>query len=101
MGHHVPMEQDDEDIAETVWREGFRKRIVAARGSRTQDVMAELLEINQSTYSKYEGSRKSQMPIRLLPRFCKICGITLEYLIEGKEPATKIAPRKRKKTKAA
>lgn len=95
----------DEDLAESQWREEFRQRIIAARGKRTQAVMAELLGILTNTYGKYEApGRKSMMPVRLLPRFAKICGITLEELIEGpKEPAAKAAPKataapKRRKT---
>jgi transcriptional regulator with XRE-family HTH domain len=86
-GHTVLMEDDDEKLAESQWREEFRQRLIAARGSRTQAVMAELLGIRTNTYGKYEGSRKSMMPIRLLPRFAKICGVTLEYLIEGDKAA--------------
>jgi hypothetical protein len=83
-GHTVLMTNDDEDLAESQWREEFRQRIIAARGNRTQAVMAELLGILTNTYSKYEApGRKSVMPVRLLPRFAKICGISLEELIEG------------------
>lgn len=34
-------------------------------------------------YGKYEGGRSSMMPVRLLPKFAKICGVTLEWLIAG------------------
>lgn len=62
----------------------FRKRIIEARGGRKQAVMAELLGILTNTYGKYEAeSRKSVMPVRLLPRFAKICGVDLVELIEG------------------
>jgi hypothetical protein len=90
-GHTVRMAHDDEDLAESQWREEFRQRIIAARGNRTQAVMAELLGILTNTYGKYEApGRKSVMPVRLLPRFAKICGISLEDLIEGpKESASK------------
>lgn len=103
-GHTVLMGKEIEDIAESQWREEFRQRIVAARGPRSQEVMAELLGIKRDTYAKYEASRSSQMPTRLLLKFCKICGITLEYLIEGKQPSKPIAnsaPKKTKKNKVA
>lgn len=102
-GHTVPMADKDEEQVESQWREEFRQRIIAARGGRTQAVMAELLGILTNTYGKYEApGRKSVMPVRLLPRFAKICGISLEELIEGpkdsaarsaSKPAHKIAPK--------
>lgn len=83
-GHTVLMSDDHEKLAETQWREEFRLRIIKARGDRTQAVMAELLGILTNTYGKYEAeSRKSMMPVRLLPRFAKICGVDLLELIEG------------------
>lgn len=87
-GHSVPMEDDQEKLAETQWREEFRQRIVAARGKRTQADMAYLLGLLTNTYGKYEAaSRKSMMPVRLLPRFAKICGVDLVELIEGPRKA--------------
>jgi hypothetical protein len=92
-GHLVPNMQDDEKIAETVWREQFRQRVRAAQGSRTQQDMADLLGISRDSYAKYVGGRGSVMPVRLLPKFAKICGVDLLDLIEGskavKQPATR------------
>lgn len=96
-GHNVPMNNDD--AAESEWRDGFQKRLIAAQGSRTNAVMAELLGISETRYSKYRGARKSMLPIRLLPKFCKICGISLDELIDGaKEPTKKaiLKPAKRR-----
>jgi transcriptional regulator with XRE-family HTH domain len=76
------MAHDDEKITESQWREEFRQRIIAARGKRTQAVMADLLGLKTNTYGKYEG-RGSMMPVRLLPRFAKICAVSLDELIEG------------------
>ena len=82
------MGDDYEKLAETQWREEFRQRIIAARGNRTQADMAELLGLLTNTYGKYEAeSRKSVMPVRLLPRFAKICGVDLVDLIEGQRKA--------------
>lgn len=99
-GHSVPMAEKDDELAESQWREDFRLRLIAARGNRTQAVMAELLGILTNTYGKYEApGRKSMMPVRLLPRFAKICGITLEELIEGpKASASKSTPKPAAKT---
>lgn len=94
VGHNVPMNEETEKLADSQWREEFRQRIIAARGKRTQAVMAELLGIPTNTYGKYEGSRKSMMPTRLLPRFAKICGIDLVELIEGpRDSVAKPAPK--------
>jgi hypothetical protein len=89
LGQPVLMDQDDEDIAESAWREEFRERLRKAQGNRTQQVMADLLGISRERYSKYVGGRKSMMPTRLLPRFAMICDVDLLELIEG--------PRKEKK----
>jgi hypothetical protein len=78
------MADESEKLAESVWREGFRLRLIAARGNRSQAVMAELLDLKPNTYSKYEApSRGSMMPVRKLPLFAKICGVDLVELIEG------------------
>ena len=103
LGHNVLMADKDNELAESQWREEFRLRIIAARGNRTQAVMADLLGLLTNTYGKYEApGRKSMMPVRLLPRFAKICGIDLVELIEGPKesaakstakPSTKAAPK--------
>lgn len=82
-GHNVPMAQDDEIIAESVWREAFRQRLRQVQGDRTQDDMADLLCISRDAYSKYVGSRASAVPIRLLPKLAKIGAVSLEWLVEG------------------
>ena len=81
--HSVDMTQDTETIAESEWREGFRQRLRQAQGGRTQETMSRLLGISRDAYAKYVGGRKSAMPVRLLPRFCEICDVSLEWLIEG------------------
>jgi transcriptional regulator with XRE-family HTH domain len=81
------MEQDDDNRADLAWLEGFRGRLKQARGERSQEDMAYLLGITRDAYSKYEGSRGTVIPTRLLPRFCKICAVRIEWLIEGdREP---------------
>jgi hypothetical protein len=100
VGHTVSMAPDAEKLAETQWRKEFAARLKEARGPRTQVVMAELLGITQTAYSKYEGARKTMMPVRLLPRFCKICGRSLEWLIEGPAKETKM-PQPKAKRRAA
>lgn len=95
---HVPMEQQQADrLANSKWRQEFSARVKQARGTRTQQDMAELLGITQTTYSKYEGSRASIMPPQLMPLFCKICGISLYWLLTGEIPQKKSKkPRRRR-----
>lgn len=79
------MLEDAEKIAETEWREAFRERVRLAQGKRTQSDMAKLLGISRDSYAKYVGSRGSVMPVRLVPQFCRICDVKMEWLIEGDE----------------
>lgn len=99
--HNVPVNEHDENRAESAWREAFRQRLIAAQGARTNADMAELLGITATRYSKYRGSRKSLIPLRLLPTFCKICGISLESLIEGKSPVIPSRPLRKRRRPAA
>lgn len=87
LGHSVPMSKNDDATAESVWREAFRQRVRQAQGKRTQETMAKLLGISRDTYAKYVGSRGSVMSPRLLLKFCEICDVELEWLIEGQEAA--------------
>lgn len=73
------------DPAEYQWRQAFKSRLKQARGARTQEDMADLLGVSRDAYSKYEGGRDTDLPLRLLPRFCKICAISMEWLITGEE----------------
>jgi DNA-binding transcriptional regulator YdaS (Cro superfamily) len=102
-GHCVPMAEDAEIIAESEWREGFRQRIRQAQGGRTQETMARLLGVSRDAYAKYVGGRKSVMPVRLLPKFCEICDVRLEWLIEGNriEKGTKVAKPSQKPRRVA
>lgn len=89
-GHSVLMLDDIEKIAETEWREAFRERVRKAQGGRTQSDMAKLLGISRDSYAKYVGGRGSVMPVRLLPQFCRICDVDIDWLIEGAEPQKSI-----------
>ncbi len=78
----VPMTRD---TTEDQWRQAFKQRLKQARLPRTQEDMAELLCVSRDAYSKYEGSRDTDLPIRLLPKFCKICGVSMVWLITGED----------------
>jgi transcriptional regulator with XRE-family HTH domain len=92
------MEQDDEKVAESAWRDEFRLRLKHIQGNRTQDDMAELLGVSRDKYNKYVN-RGSAVPTRLLPRLAKIGGVSLEWLIEGpkNQEAARPAATKRKR----
>src|SRR5262245_1125695 len=81
-GHIVPMARD---ATEDQWRQAFKQRLKQARLPRTQEDMAELLCVSRDAYSKYEGGRDTDLPIRLLPKFCKICGVSMVWLITGED----------------
>jgi transcriptional regulator with XRE-family HTH domain len=103
LGHTVQMTQPTEDTTDIEWQEGLRMRIKQARGARTQEVMADLLGISRDAYSKYEGTRGTVMPPRYYSRFCNICAISLEWLIDGDkaEKAKKVAKEPTKQPKTA
>jgi len=72
-------------------------RVRAARNARvpalTQDQIALLLGIEQTTYSKYESlKRQSRIPHELLWKFCQICNVSWEWLIEGLGKGPTIEP---------
>ncbi|MDE6471132.1 MAG: helix-turn-helix domain-containing protein [Eubacterium sp.] len=60
----------------------YHIRIKAARKQKgfTQIQMAELLNIKQSSYSKYE-SGKRRMPLNRLIAFCKITNVSANYIL--------------------
>lgn len=103
LGHSVPMSQDDENIAETAWREAFCERLREVQGKRTQDQMATVLGISRDNWNKYIN-RGSAVPIRLLPKIAAVGAKSLEWLIGGDKqpkPASKPAPNRRKTAKQA
>lgn len=85
VGQVVHMDRAGEELAEKRWRADFKRRLKEARGPRTQEDMAELLNISRDAYSKYEGGRETDFPLRLIPKFCKICGVSMVWLIRGEE----------------
>lgn len=84
-GQVVHMDRASEELTERRWRDEFKRRLKEARGLRSQQDMADLLGVSRDAYSKYEGGRETDLPIRLIPKFCKICAVTPEWLILGGE----------------
>ena len=64
------------------------KRARIARGF-SQAEMADALQVEEDTYSKYE--RRTPLPHRYIPRFCLICGISLEELFAMRKPPKVVA----------
>jgi transcriptional regulator with XRE-family HTH domain len=80
------MARDSED-------ERYTKELVlrtrAARASRvpktTQDEMAALLHVEQTTYSKYESpGRPTRLPHQMIWSFCNLCGVELGWFLTGR-----------------
>lgn len=88
VGHHVLMGKDAEKQAESEWRSSFQARLRQCQGKRSQDVMADLLGISRDSWNKIVN-RGDQPSIRLLPKIAGIGEVSLEWLIDGKEPAAK------------
>lgn len=67
----------------------FIGRVRAARRLRfeTQEGICEALDMDQPTYSKYET--RTVLPIALIKRFCKVCGVQPLWLMFNDGPGPK------------
>lgn len=75
-----PAMPDDPTASE--FKHRFIERVREARAARfTQNQISKLLGIAQDTYKQYET--RSFLPYHLLPRFCLLCGISVESLFEA------------------
>lgn len=74
------------------YKAAFHERVRAARKGRgwTQETMAELLGISQSHYKQWET--RDLMPHEYMPRFCTLTGISLDYLLTGRERPERAVP---------
>ncbi len=72
-----------EPVGPAAYRDAFIKRIRAARALYTDSPpeMAKALGVERDTYYRYE--KRLMMPHHLIPRFCEITGVTVQWLIEG------------------
>jgi transcriptional regulator with XRE-family HTH domain len=73
------------------------ERIRSLRGKLTQVEFADLLRIKQPMISRYEADRETPSP-RILLRIARHSGASIEWLLTGKDTASKTG---RKKTKSA
>jgi DNA-binding XRE family transcriptional regulator len=84
---------------EATYAEAFTRRVYSARehASLRQEDVAEVLGIQQSTYSKYEF--RTPLPHRYVRAFCMLCRVNVEWLMtgQGKGPALLERPPKRKR----
>lgn len=80
--HTSPM--TELDPTEREFNESFCDRVRQLRRSTgmSAEAMAELLRVGASGYRKYEV--RSPMPARLLVPFARITGVSLDYLLTGK-----------------
>jgi DNA-binding XRE family transcriptional regulator len=84
---------------EDTYAEAFTRRVYSARehASLRQEDVADVLGIQQSTYSKYEF--RTPLPHRYIRAFCMLCRVNVEWLVtgQGKGPALLERPPKRKR----
>jgi hypothetical protein len=88
-------------MSETEETEAFIRRTRMAREAKfkTQLPVYEFLDVKQSHYKHWETKRP--MPRRFIPKFCKLCEVSMEWLLtgEGKGPeAVDIPPRVERRT---
>ena len=73
-------------LTPTAYEDAFRRRVRAARALYTDEpkTMARALGVREDTYYRYET--RTMLPHYLIPRFCELTGITVDYLINGPRP---------------
>lgn len=73
-------------VTPSAYEEAFRRRVRAARALYTDEPkeMARALGVREDTYYRYET--RTMLPHYLMPRFCEITGVTVDYLINGPRP---------------
>jgi hypothetical protein len=79
----VSVGRPKEPVGPAAYRAAFIKRVRAARALYTESPpeMAKALGVERDTYYRYE--KRLMMPHHLIPRFCEITGVTVQWLIEG------------------
>jgi ribosome-binding protein aMBF1 (putative translation factor) len=105
MGHNVPQSKQflSHDpmgllahnagmVDEAEYKRGFLARVRAAREGRRwrQEDIAELMGMDRNHYKQFET--RTYLPRHLMPLFCKLTGISLEYLLTGQEKGAATVP---------
>lgn len=62
---------------------GMRLKLARKKSKLSQQAIAEMLGIHETTYIKYEGNKREPKPDVLI-KFKQITGVDWEYLMEGK-----------------
>jgi hypothetical protein len=72
-----------ETTSPTTYRAQFFKRVRAARALYTENPpeMAKALGVPRDTYYRYE--ERTMLPHHLIPKFCEITGVTVDWLMRG------------------
>lgn len=72
-----------ESTSPAAYRAAFIKRVRTARALVTEEPpeMARLLDVERDTYYRYE--KRTMLPHHLIPKFCAITGVPIEWLING------------------
>lgn len=70
-------------VSPATYNTQFINRVRAARALYTNEPkeMARALGVREDTYYRYE--KRTMLPHHLMPRFCEITGVTLDWLING------------------
>jgi DNA-binding XRE family transcriptional regulator len=76
------------------YRAKFFERVRAARnmGGHSPAEMARLLDVPKDTYHRYES--RVLMPHHLIPQFCQLNGVEVEWLVRGGRREEVQAPQK-------
>jgi DNA-binding XRE family transcriptional regulator len=79
----VAVGRPKETTSPTTYRAQFFKRVRAARALYTENPpeMAKALGVPRDTYYRYE--ERTMLPHHLIPKFCEITGVTVEWLMRG------------------
>jgi hypothetical protein len=79
----VAVGRPKETTSPTTYRAQFFKRVRAARALFTENPpeMAKALGVPRDTYYRYE--ERTMLPHHLIPRFCELTGVTVDWLMRG------------------
>lgn len=73
----------DSDVFYDIKKAAERIRLLRKRSGYTQEMLAQMLNIDRSYYSRIESS-KSSCSVELFVHISEIFGVSLDYLVLGK-----------------
>lgn len=79
----VQVGRPKDTVSPATYNTQFINRVRAARALYTNEPkeMARALGVREDTYYRYE--KRTMLPHHLMPRFCEITGVTIDWLING------------------